>query len=146
MEKASLGIHSQTNTLAPLILGVDERLEEKLENIVKDKIATSPICSPDKDCSAREEFLKVAKLLLFFAAFEPVITSSARLRKLVSKNLKNAGCAENIELWRCWTPNQFPLLKCGIKKLMFVSAPSTGKTILMTEEACFIAFETGKNL
>ena len=134
----------QTNTLAPLILGVNERLEEKLENIIKDKISTSPLCSPDKDCSAREEFLKVAKLLLFFAAFEPVITSSARLRKLVSKNLKNAGCAENIELWRCWTPNQFPLLKCGIKKLMFVSAPSTGKTILMTEEACFIAFETGK--
>ena len=44
----------------------------------------------------------------------------------IVENLNKSGSAENIELWRCWTPNQLPLLKSKVKKVMFINAPSTG--------------------
>ena len=45
------------------------------------------------------------------------------------------GQAKFIEMWRCWTPNQLPLLKGNLTKVLFLSAPSTGKTALMEAKA-----------
>ena len=48
-------------------------------------------------------------------------------------------------MWRCWTPNQLPLLKGNLPKVMFLSAPSTGKTALMEAKA-FQAMQKGLNV
>ena len=88
-----------------IIGGIDE-FESKFENIVETN------CNVFEDsASAREEFLEVLECILFFASFDPVITSSTRLNKKVVENLNLAGLAENIEVWRCLTPNQLPMLK-----------------------------------
>ena len=96
--------------------------------------------------TAKEEFFEAVMCLLFFSAFEPVVTSSAQLFKKVSENLKIAGSAENIEVWRCLTPQQLPILKGRVQKVMFFNAPSTGKTTLMTSEACYLAREKGEDV
>ena len=49
--------------------------------------------------------------------------------------LIKGGQAKFIDLWRCWTPNQLPLLKGNLTKVLFMSAPSTGKTALMEAKA-----------
>ena len=84
--------------------------------------------------------------MLFFSAFEPVVTSSVQLLKKVSGNLKIAGSAKSIEVWRCLTPNQLPILKGKVQKVMFFNAPSTGKTTLMISEACYLAKEKGEDV
>ena len=55
------------------------------------------------------------------------------------------GQARFIDLWRCWTPNQLPLLKGNLLKVMFLSAPSTGKTALMEAKA-FQCMQRGMNI
>merc|ERR1711971_1053846 len=93
---------------------------------------------------AREEFIKVAEFLLFFASFEPVITPFGLSQK-VAENVDKGGQAKFIDMWRCWTPNQLPLLKGNLPKVMFLSAPSTGKTALMEAKA-FQAMQKGLNV
>merc|ERR1711971_1292836 len=93
---------------------------------------------------AREEFIKVAEFLLFFASFEPVITPYG-LSQIVAENVDKGGQAKFIDMWRCWTPNQLPLLKGNLPKVMFLSAPSTGKTALMEAKA-FQAMQNGFNV
>ena len=88
-----------------IIGGIDE-FESKFENIIETNCEVF-----ENSASAREEFLEVVECILFFASFDPVITSSTRLNKKVVKNLNLAGLAENIEVWRCLTPNQLPMLK-----------------------------------
>ena len=48
-------------------------------------------------------------------------------------------------MYRCWTPNQLPLLRGYVLKVLFMAAPSTGKTTLMEEKA-FQYFGMGKNI
>ena len=55
------------------------------------------------------------------------------------------GQAKFIDLWRCWTPNQLPLLKGNLPRVMFLSAPSTGKTALMEAKA-FQCMQMGMNV
>ena len=83
---------------------------------------------------AYEEFIGLAKYFLFLATFEPIVTPS-RLNEKISQIIQSAGKPENIEMWRCWTPNQLPLLTGKAPKVMFLSAPSTGKTTLMEAKA-----------
>ena len=123
-----------------VIIGIDEEFESKFENMVLGREFYG-IINPEK---AEKEFLEAAKHLVFFAAFDPVITCSARLTKQVSKDLSKAGSAENIEVYRCLTPDQLPLLKANVPRVMFLNAPSTGKTTLMTSEACYLATEMNK--
>ena len=75
-----------------------------------------------------------SKYLLFFSSFDLVATPS-NLTKKVSGMLHKAGNAYIIEMHRCWTPNQLPLLKGNLPKVIFMSAPSTGKTTLMEAKA-----------
>ena len=53
--------------------------------------------------------------------------------------VQKAGSAKIIEMYRCWTPNQLPLLKGNILRVLFMTAPSTGKTAIMEDKAlkCF---------
>ena len=88
-----------------IIGGIDE-FESKFENIIETNCGVF-----ENSASAKEEFLEVVECILFFASFDPVITSSKRLDKKVVENLNLAGMAENIEVWRCLTPNQLPMLK-----------------------------------
>ena len=53
--------------------------------------------------------------------------------------------AKFIEMWRCWTPNQLPLLKGNLSNVLFLSAPSTGKTALMEAKA-FQCMQNGMNV
>ena len=55
------------------------------------------------------------------------------------------GQAKFIDMWRCWTPNQLPLLKGNLSKVLFLSAPSTGKTALMEAKA-FQCRKNGSNV
>ena len=88
-----------------IIGGIDE-FESKFENIIETNCGVF-----ENSASAREEFLEVVECMLFFASFDPVITSSKRLNKKVVESLNIAGMAENMEVWRCLTPNQLPMLK-----------------------------------
>ena len=88
-----------------IIGGIDE-FESKFENIIETNCGVF-----ENSASAKNEFLEVVECILFFASFDPVITSSKRLDKKVVENLNLAGMAENIEVWRCLTPNQLPMLK-----------------------------------
>ena len=55
------------------------------------------------------------------------------------------GQAKFIDLWRCWTPIQLPLLKGNLPRVVFLSAPSTGKTALMEAKA-FQCMQGGMNV
>ena len=55
------------------------------------------------------------------------------------------GQAKFIDMWRCWTPNQLPLLTGNLSKVLFLSAPSTGKTALMEAKA-FQCMQMGMNV
>lgn len=120
-----------------IMIGSDQ-LESRFESIL------TKLSIKEASGTAKEEFLEAIEYILFFAAFEPVITSSTRFSKRVAKNLNIAGCAENIELWRAWTPNQQILVKSNVQKVIFISAPSTGKTTLMTEEAYYLGSKSEK--
>ena len=93
---------------------------------------------------ARKQFKKICEYMIFFACFDPVTTPSM-LPKKVSELVRKAGKAKIIEMYRCWTPNQLPLLRGCILKVLFMAAPSTGKTTLMEEKA-FQYFGMGKNI
>ena len=88
-----------------IIGGIDE-FESKFENIIETNCGVFEISA-----TARKEFLEVVECILFFASFDPVITSSKRLSKKVVESLNIAGMAENIEVWRCLTPNQLYIMK-----------------------------------
>ena len=126
----------------PYVIQLDDCFEDNFMKIAKNNQFTGPRGS-DK---AKAEFLEAAEYMLFFAAFEPAITSSVQLTKKIANNLKKAGSAENIDVWRCLTPNQQPLLKVKLQKVIFISAPSTGKTTMMTSEALYIAETLGEKV
>ena len=135
-EKAQRSGHRFCNDCKQyVIVNFESEFEEKLENIIKDHESNGYLESK----KAKEEFFEASYYLLFFAAFDPVLISTSQLSQQIIKNLNKAGSAENIEVWRCWTPNQFPMLKGKVKKVIFISAPSTGKTTMMTSEACYLA-------
>ena len=114
----------------------DEQVEKMLQEI--------PCNDQGNYQVARREFINICQYFLFFVAFEPITTPS-RLTKKVSASIGKAGAAEVIDMWRCWTPNQLPLLKGNLPKVMFLSAPSTGKTALMEAKA-FQAMQNGLNV
>ena len=88
-----------------IIGGIDEFVST-FENIIETNCGMF-----ENSASAREEFLEVVECILFFASFDPVITSSKRLNKKVVESLNIAGTAENTEVWGCLTPNQLYIMK-----------------------------------
>ena len=114
----------------------DEQVEKMLHAI--------PSKAQENYQEARREFIKICEYFLFFIAFEPIITPS-RLTQKVSEIVFKAGKAEIIEIYRCWTPDQLPLLKSIILKVLFMAAPSTGKTTLMDTKALY-CFQEGQNV
>ena len=122
-----------------VIIGLDDGFEDKIESLFEGR-------EFPRSKKAMNEFLEAVHHVLFFASFDPVITSSARLSQHVSKSLDKSGSAENIEVYRCWTPDQQPLLKGKVQKVMFIAAPSTGKTELMASEACFLAITNDEDV
>ena len=127
-----------TNCIPHVIYGdaYDEQVEKMLLEI--------PPKSQENYREARREFIKICEYFLFFVAFEPIITPS-RLTQKVSETVSKAGKAEVIEMHRCWTPDQLPLLKSRILKVLFMAAPSTGKTTLMDRKALY-CFQEGQNV
>ena len=119
-----------------------EKMDEQVKRIL-DSIQ-SPEFSRNKYQKARIEFINILTYLLFFASFDLVATPSC-LTKTVSDMMEKAGRAYIIEMWRCWTPNQLPLLKGNLPKVLFMSAPSTGKTTLMEAKA-FQCMRNGQNV
>ena len=73
---------------------VGDEFHQKFPNI----ISNIPTPSRETEASAREEFKKVIKYLLFLASYEPVVTPR-RLTHKVVKNIDDAGTEDNILEW-----------------------------------------------
>ena len=100
--------------------------------------------------SARAEFKKLAKLLLFLASYEPVVTPARITDKLV-KIIDKSGNLENIAFWNnlyfCWTPKQLSLIRTEtLKKVLLLSQPSSGKTFILKAKARKLALNGQKVL
>ena len=101
-----------------------------------------PICFSGTEESARAEFKKIAKLLLFLASYEPVVTP-ARMTDVLVQIIDKAENLDCILFWNqifcqifCWTPNQLSLIKTEtLKKLLLLSQPSSGKTFILKSKA-----------
>ena len=117
---------------------MDKQVKRTLDNIPSKENARE---SYEK---AKKEFIKILTYLLFFSSFDLVATPSS-LTKTVSEMLDRAGRAYIIEMYRNWTPNQLPILKGNLPKVLFMSAPSTGKTTLM-EAKGFQCMRDGKEV
>ena len=117
---------------------IDAQLKKMLHEI------PTPGNTQNNQEGARKQFKKICEYMIFFACFEQITTPSM-LPKKVSELVREAGKAKIIEMYRCYTPNQLPLLRGYILKVLFMAAPSTGKTTLMEEKA-FQYFEMGKNV
>ena len=111
-----------------------EEFKQKFENIMNEM----PDPPSGTDAKAREEFKIVVKVLLFLASYEPIITP-AKITDEVVKMLKKAGTLENIIYWNkilCLTPNQLSLLNdTNLKKVILLSPPSCGKTMILKGKA-----------
>ena len=111
-----------------------EEFKQKFENIINEM----PVPPPGTETKAREEFKIVVKALLFLASYEPIITP-AKITDEVVKMLKKAGTLENIIYWNkilCLTPNQLSLLNdTNLKKVILLSPPSCGKTMILKGKA-----------
>ena len=103
---------------------MDKKVKRTLNNIPTQE------CFGETYEKAKKEFIKILTYLLFFSSFDLVPIPSC-LTKAVSEMLEKAGRAYIIEMYRNWTPNQLPLLKGNLPRVLFMSAPSTGKTTLM---------------
>ena len=92
--------------------------------------------------SAREEFKEVVTYMLFLASYEPVITP-AKTTEEVEKMVDQAGSADNIIFWNqlfCWTRKQLAFLRdSSLRYVIFISAPSTGKTTIMKAKCRYLA-------
>ena len=101
-------------------------------------ITEIPVPSSGTEENARAEFKRVAKLLLFLASYEPVITP-ARITDELVQIIDKAGNLENIVFWNqifCWTPNQLSLIRTKtLKKILLLSQPSSGKTFILKAKA-----------
>ena len=123
----------------------DEFLEKFAEIITE-----MPIPPSGTEESARAQFKDVAKLLLFLASYEPVVTPARITDKLVQM-IHKASNLENIAFWNnlyfCWTPNQLSLIRTEtIKKLLLLSQPSSGKTFILKAKAKKLALSGQKVL
>ena len=94
-----------------IIVGDD--FHQKFHNIISD----IPSPSIEARASAREEFKKIIKYLLFLASYEPIITPRL-LTKKVAMSIDKAGNKDNTLEWNnflckmfCWTPLQLSFLK-----------------------------------
>ena len=127
-----------TNCIPHVIYGeaYDEQVEKMLHEI--------PSKAQENYQEAKREFIKICGYFIFFLALEPIIRPS-RLTQKVSETVFKPGKAEIIEMYRCWTPDQLPLLKSRILKVLFMAAPSTGKTTLMVRKALY-CFQEGQNV
>ena len=59
---------------------------DKMDEQVKKVLEEIPVCSQNNPEKAKEEFIKVAEFLLFFASFEPIVTPFG-LSKKVAENV-----------------------------------------------------------
>ena len=115
-----------------------DEFKDKFSEIINE-MPSPPL---NTDTKARYEFKKVAKYFLFFLSYEPVVTP-ARITGAVAKMVDKAGQFDNILYWNqifCWTPNQLSLLKDeSLRYVLFLSAPSCGKTFIKKAKAKFFA-------
>ena len=122
-----------------------EEFLEKFSQIMTEM----PLPPSGTEESAREQFKAAAKLLLFLASYEPVVTPARVTAELV-QILDEAGNLENIEFWNqffCWTPNQLPLIRTDtLEKLLLLSQPSSGKTFILKSKARKLALNGQKVL
>ena len=72
---------------------------------------------------AREKFKTLAEYFLFLATLEPLFTLG-RLSEKIGDVVDKCGIGENVEMWRCWNPDQLPILKMEALRVLFFSAPS----------------------
>ena len=111
-----------------------EEFKEKFTQITK-TIPRPPSCTDEK---AREEFKWIVKCLLFLASYELIVTP-AMITGEVDIMIEKASDFDNIIFWNqllCWTPRQLSLLKDeGLIRLIFLSPPSCGKTVIITTKA-----------
>ena len=122
-----------------------EEFREKFDKIITEMPAP-PFGTEE---SARAEFKKIAKLLLFLASYEPVVTQARITDKLV-QIIEEAGNLENIVIWNqifCLTPNQLSLIRTmTIERLLLLSQPSSGKTFILKAKAKKLALNGQKVL
>ena len=105
-----------------------------VDHQIKEMFTQTPASTHINPDKAKEEFIKLAEYFLFLSAFEPIVTPSVLSRR-ISDIIDKAGSAENIEMLRSWTPDQLPLLLSEVAKVLFTSAPSTGKTTILEAKA-----------
>ena len=79
----------------------------------------------------------MVKYLLFFATYSPIPLGSV-LDTKIKKNIEEGGHGNNIAFWN-WTPGQKSLLDSDVRKVIFRSYWSTGKTRVMFEKAKTLA-------
>ena len=85
----------------------------------------------------RESFNLMRKYLLFCATFSPVPLGSV-LDTKIKENIEKGGHGNNIAFWN-WTPGQKSLLDSDVRRVIFRSYWSTGKTRVMFEKAKTLA-------
>jgi hypothetical protein len=115
------------------------------------KLITGGIPAPPRktEAKAREEFIIMAQHLIFLAAYEPVVTPMKTTEEVV-KRVDKAGQLNNIIFWNrlfCFTRKQLPiLLGRMLKRVIFLSPASTGKTLILKSKAKQIAVAGGNVL
>ena len=85
----------------------------------------------------------MAKYLLYLSTYAPIPVASVIDTK-IKENIEKGGNAKNIAFWN-WTPEQKNLLESILRRVIFTSYWSTGKTRIMFEKAKILAKE-GKHV
>ena len=85
----------------------------------------------------------MAKFLLYLSTYAPIPVASVIDTK-IKENIEKGGNAKNIAFWN-WTPEQKNLLESILRRVIFTSYWSTGKTRIMFEKAKILA-KDGKHV
>ena len=85
----------------------------------------------------RDSFNLMVKYLLFCATYFPIPVGSI-LDMKIKGNIEKGGHGNNIAFWN-WTPKQKSLLDSNLRRVIFTSYWSTGKTRVMFEKAITLA-------
>ena len=91
----------------------------------------------------QDDFQLMAKYLLYLSTYAPIPVASVIDTK-IKENIEKGGNAKNIAFWN-WTPEQKNLLESILRRVIFTSYWSTGKTRIMLEKAKILSKE-GKHV
>ena len=91
----------------------------------------------------QDDFQLIAKYLLYLSTYAPIPVASVIDTK-IKENIEKGGNAKNIAFWN-WTHEQKNLLESILRRVIFTSYWSTGKTRIMFEKAKILAKE-GKHV